>query len=401
MYKVILVDDEPYILTILKDTVDWHKFNMEVCNIFESSLDALEYLKTHDIDLVITDILLPEMTGMELIELSREINENTMYIILSAYDNFDYAVNALKLNVFDYALKPLDYDKFENILLNVSEKLAKTTKVSDTDFDFLMHSDTAIQFIKEEITASEFLSILKDDGHSFYSSDPQCFILKFKINNLTDYLSNVWKHGIDRLYSTINYFMRAISDNKIIFIPITLIFNDLTFFAVAKDNSFNSLKSVESFTSKLCKNISAYIKADMEFYDIKFFNDLSNSQKVASLFVDFPEQDTSENYNPIGQSIKYIHEHYMEDISLTEVSRIVCLSPYHFSRLFKKETGENLIDYINKVRIEKAHDLIIATNDNITSIYKAVGFNSKNYFYKLFKKYYSLTPQQYRNEKRK
>ena len=93
---------------------------------------------------------------------------------------------------------------------------------------------------------------------------------------------------------------------------------------------------------------------------------------------------------------KYIQEHFSEDISLTQISKHVCLSPSYFSRYFKNKTGKNIIDYINDLRIEKSKDLIVSTNENIITIYKTVGFKSKNHYYRLFKERYGVTPLQYR-----
>ncbi len=397
MYKVVLVDDEEYILNTLENSIDWQRFNMDTPVCFNDGTDALNYIKTNNVDLLITDVKMPNMTGIELIQKAKQINDETIYVILSAYDSFEYAIDALKLSVFDYILKPLDYDKLEETLKNAEEKLKQMLKSSDTYFNFITHSDNAMSLIKEEMSVSEFLEVISLDGIRFENDDPPAFIIKLKINDLTDYLENLWKHGIDRLYSTISYFLENVAKKKIMFVPLTLMFSDLTFLALSTDNYYDSENKVKEFADLFKKSIFEYIKSDIEITEINFFSSLSLCQKVASLYVDIPKKTTDGSYNSIEVAIKYIHDNYTSDISLTQISKHVCLSPSYFSRYFKSKTGKNLIDYVNDLRIEKSRDLLVSTNENIATIYKTVGFKSKNHFYRLFKERYEVTPQQYRN----
>ncbi|TAH66820.1 MAG: helix-turn-helix domain-containing protein [Anaerolineaceae bacterium] len=92
----------------------------------------------------------------------------------------------------------------------------------------------------------------------------------------------------------------------------------------------------------------------------------------------------------------YIEENYNRDISLDDVSRIVDISPYYFSKLFKEETGENFIEYLTNMRIEKAKELLEHSDLNIKNICVDTGYSDPNYFSRIFKKQVGVTPTEYR-----
>ena len=99
--------------------------------------------------------------------------------------------------------------------------------------------------------------------------------------------------------------------------------------------------------------------------------------------------------NAIDVTIAYIRDHYRENISLDDVLKITSYSKSHFIRLFKKNMGMNLTDYINKYRIEKSCLDLIYTSKNVTEIATENGFNTVQYFSKTFKSYMKCTPKQY------
>lgn len=92
----------------------------------------------------------------------------------------------------------------------------------------------------------------------------------------------------------------------------------------------------------------------------------------------------------------FIEENYHRDISLDDVSRKVDISPYYFSKLFKEETGENFIEYLTNIRIEKAKKLLLHSDLSIKNICLDTGYSDPNYFSRLFKKQVGLTPTEYR-----
>lgn len=398
MYKVVLIDSKQYILNSLKGAVAWENYDMEVTAVFTSTLQAYDYIKAHHVDLIITEELMPDMAGTELIENAKLFNSNTMFVVLTDCESFECATNALRLGALDYVLKPID----NNVLCNLIEKAQKkldTVKTSDnTVYDFFENIDSTLSFANSEISHEKFVELLRKDGHNIKSSNPCASILKFKINNLPNYLGSVWMHSLDRLYPAILHLMTVAAGNRIVFMPLYLRFSSLTTVAIMKDDDFCSPQDINKLCEDITKNIMECLKADIYFADIKFFSSLDKLQKIAPFYINSTTRNRNLNSNPVDQAKEYIQNNYMNDISLAEIAKAVCLSQYHFSRLFIKETGQNFTNYLNNTRLEIACDLIINTDNTINDIYSAVGFNSKNHFYKLFKNRFGVPPMDYKKK---
>ena len=92
----------------------------------------------------------------------------------------------------------------------------------------------------------------------------------------------------------------------------------------------------------------------------------------------------------------YIQGNYQKDISLEDVSREVDISPYYFSKIFKDSTGENFIEYLTRLRMDKAKQMLRNTSLSIKEIGMTVGYMDPNYFSRIFKKQTEMTPREYR-----
>ncbi len=108
MLRVILVDDEPFILQGLKVLIDWEAEGYEIAAALDNGEAVIEFLKENQVDLIITDIKMPGMTGIDLIRRIRQENLSEAYfVILSGYNDFTYAQQAIRYNCVDYILKPV------------------------------------------------------------------------------------------------------------------------------------------------------------------------------------------------------------------------------------------------------------------------------------------------------
>ncbi|MCR5580717.1 MAG: response regulator [Pseudobutyrivibrio sp.] len=120
MLKVLLVDDEPFILQGLQVLVDWQEEGYEIATAINGK-EAYEYVLSNQVDLIIADIKMPVMTGLELLKELRENCKNDIYfVILSGYAEFNYAQEALRYNCTDYILKPVERDQLLSILRKVA-----------------------------------------------------------------------------------------------------------------------------------------------------------------------------------------------------------------------------------------------------------------------------------------
>ena len=95
---------------------------------------------------------------------------------------------------------------------------------------------------------------------------------------------------------------------------------------------------------------------------------------------------------------KYIEDHFDKDISLDDVSRVVNISPYYFSKVFKEECGLNFIEYLTNIRIDRAKELLESSNLSIKEICVSCGYTDPNYFSRSFKKNVGVTPTEYKEK---
>lgn len=123
MYTMIIVDDEEYILDQLQETFDWNELGFSLTGGFTDVENALLYIGKHNVDVILTDIQLGNDTGLRLSLFARDINPDIELVLLSAYSDFEYARTAIRLNVFDYLLKPVTYAGIVNCFTALKEKL--------------------------------------------------------------------------------------------------------------------------------------------------------------------------------------------------------------------------------------------------------------------------------------
>lgn len=121
MLKVLLVDDEPFILQGLKVLIDWNAEGYEVVGAVRTGQEAIDYLKENPVDLVMTDIKMPVMSGIELLEeVRRDQISDAYFIILSGYNDFAYAQQAVRYHCIDYILKPVEKEQLIAVLQKVA-----------------------------------------------------------------------------------------------------------------------------------------------------------------------------------------------------------------------------------------------------------------------------------------
>lgn len=125
LYKVYLLDDEPFILEGLKYIVPWEEYGFEIVGSSSNGEDGFNNIKNKDIDLIITDIMMPKMTGLELMGKLKKEKYNTNFLVLSAFQEFKYAKEAINMGAENYLLKPIDTEELSNNLKSIYEKIKK------------------------------------------------------------------------------------------------------------------------------------------------------------------------------------------------------------------------------------------------------------------------------------
>lgn len=136
-YTVLVVDDEFELRRALIEKVDWQSAGFEVIGEAENGIEALECIESLEPDLIITDIKMPMISGLELAKRIREIRPAAQIVILSGYDSFEYARTAIEYNIISYLLKPISSsemtEELKNIRAKMDEKILNAVKIPDPD----------------------------------------------------------------------------------------------------------------------------------------------------------------------------------------------------------------------------------------------------------------------------
>ncbi len=128
VWKVLIADDEAIIREGIRESVDWNEFNMEVVAEAEDGEEALELALRHRVDVLFVDLSMPIMDGLTLMKHAREKLPNCHMIVITGYDEFSYAQEAIRLQVDDYLLKPTDPQRLREVVAKVKEKLEQEQK---------------------------------------------------------------------------------------------------------------------------------------------------------------------------------------------------------------------------------------------------------------------------------
>ena len=186
LLRVLLVDDEIMIREGFKRLFDWQAHGCEVVGEAADGVQALSQIEQLQPDIVIMDINIPIMNGLKVIQIARMRNENIAFVIVSGYDDFSYCREALKLQITDYPLKPVDYEEFgaciDHLRISLFERGAARTDEQEEGRTILQLT----RYLQEEIS----LNLLADTFHLSAAYISQLFKSEIGVNFLS-YLTNI------------------------------------------------------------------------------------------------------------------------------------------------------------------------------------------------------------------
>lgn len=154
-YKILIVDDEKMIRMGIKNAMPWESMDIEKVYTASSAMEAADVIKERQPEIMITDISMTEMSGLELVEQIRRRNEEMRIIVLTGYDRFEYARQALQLQVHDFLLKPIDEKELKKSILNQVEWLERERKHKEEDM-----SRSRAQGVRQQLALEQFMCAL-------------------------------------------------------------------------------------------------------------------------------------------------------------------------------------------------------------------------------------------------
>ncbi|MEW9699442.1 response regulator [Paenibacillus sp. SI8] len=532
MYKVMLVDDDYPVLELLSSAIDWHKLGMEVTGLYENGAVALEAANSEMPDIVVTDIGMPRMNGLELIRELKEKQPRLRVAILSCHNEFHFAQQAMKLNVQDYLLKDtLDPDDLQKLLQQFKLSLDEENNLQErqnhlrqlVDRNREHHKESFLRATIHEPLLSESTWMKEAESFGLGFAGRSCLpvacyidsqrlarqrfvsddVLRFALNNITEEVlsseepeavhfaydvlrsfifipsvsgikTNPYdralpllvklqtmvektlkirlsfmlgticttptdiKHELNEIFSAYGqrFYMKAKAIEK----KESVIYSQKDLFAVY-DEAVTALREmlIESNPGKVQMMVSYWISylrenrfppETVKDWILKLVLDLKLKLKSMQLFRnhfsveilhrELLEMDTLgemgewmvyffTSFFVVAEEVKvlskrpevldacqYVSLHLNRKISLDEVAEQLFLNPSYFSRLFKKETGETFIEYVSRMKVGRAKELLDQTNMSVAKICESLGYDNHSYFIKMFKTVAGVTPLEYR-----
>ena len=408
--KILLVDDDKIIrIGLAKMIKRIFEDNHEVVFNFQNGLVAFDYIKENKVDLVITDIKMPVMTGSELIEKAvNELENPPMFIVLSGYDEFTYVRDTMKLGAFNYLLKTLKQDDLKKVIEEAELKLkenSKQEKMINKSIDIVRKD-----FFKNILfSTSDNLKINKSLLENIQMDENKIYKLLIldrnkNIKNEKELILNLLKNIKEKVLN-INY-LTFNTEEK---------FYILFYFDSTKEDVNKNLCKALNEESKvfLSKGLNVYIfKETMDINKLreqsKRFKIIHKNiidekeQKIYNLSLkkelsDDLEKNTQTNLTAIKLAKEYIIKNFNKNITLKEVADAVFLSQNYLSELFKKELNEGFYDFLSNYRINVSKQLLLTTNLKVYEIAERVGYNDSITFGRAFKKITGTTPNGFRN----
>lgn len=446
--KVLIVDDGHYIVEYLKHLLNWQEFGVNRVETTTNSIEAKRMLKESPPDILITDIRMPEVSGIDLLEYVGELKLKTKVIFLSGYSEFEYAQKAIRLGAFDYLLKPVDKDDMEKVIRSVTKVIEDNQPESGTAWEpynslgyllsILCENDSLIQEFKPIYSGFEqkpmrfFEMSLADRKEEVKLKDtlegqdafiwatsltlagmiPESVTLQLMAAFPSVKLSESFQCNVK---NSVRYsFYKFFYHEEVLPADFNVLQNIAEFSKLESREWDCSRHKIQKRFPQLLNRKHRIMYLLEVIYYLYLTNDKLRSEESLDWIIHRLE-NPSEAYDYVILAISqlgreaelsnediidnvktYITGHLDETLSLEELGRIVHLHPVYLSKFYKQETGENLSSYISFKRLERASRLLIDSNLHVADISHMVGYKKSQYFIKLFKEQYGVTPQQYR-----
>ncbi len=364
MYTLLIADDETDERTLIRFLLNEYKNTFHILEA-KNGREALLLLTDNHVDVLLSDIQMPFLNGIELVSQVKEKNPDIEVLFFSGYDDFSYVKAALSLKAVNYILKPVDPDEFHKLLTEIVDRL----------------DSRKIEFSKSEKYIEEHFH---DIAHNMPMKNPSPASIDEDTNLLLHDIESSIKmkqaaHLSEQVHTLFDKYTHIpeLSHIYIRHVCTTLLKMLISALPVQTDEDMqNAVKEIYSF-----RRFSDIIKMIEHYLDL-----------VINIF---EQEQNSSNY-AIYQVEQYIRLHYPEDITLNSLADLVYLNPNYLSNVFAQVTGCTLNRYIKQIRMEKAQELLLNTNMKVSDISQAVGYPNTSYFCKSFQKMFGATPERFR-----
>ncbi|MNW39102.1 putative response regulatory protein [compost metagenome] len=283
MYKVFIVDDEPFIIEGLYDIVDWSMLGMEIVGYAENGCAALKALTETPTDILITDISMPKMNGLDLIRQIRQLKPELKVIVLSGYDEFAYLKEGMTLGIENYLLKPINLEEFQATLNAVHEKLnASRNDEALSEYSIrILRDNVMYRWVCNQIEEREFRERI--DLLGLQIDKPYVLITLCRVRTASSDLLDLIEQSVDSIerLSTVITFQDTDGD-------IILLFN----FDDPGEGRLESAELIDELSEKLRDLDVQLSEGSVESLEDGAHLSYENAKKAQEYFLIYSEQTT-------------------------------------------------------------------------------------------------------------
>ncbi|WP_055669084.1 response regulator transcription factor [Desnuesiella massiliensis] len=361
MFKVMIVDDMEIMRRQIKRLPLWGDSTEFIITAeAEDGQEALEKLQIESVDLLITDISMPRINGIELLKESKERCLASCVVFLSEHSEFNFAKEAIQHGIFDYLVKPVNYQELKGLLKRVEEYIKEKKK---TQINIKNLEDKLLQAIDIYYPANQLNSIAKNiiEGNINIEGDIQAMVEDTFVALDHDILKTalVLQRVCNEIYLEIksNYgWVEQFLDKNLV--------NDI---------SLTHYNNIDFIKKRIMESIEALLLT---------INKFIFSSKKSPL---------------IKEICNYIVCNIEKEINMSKISEALFLSKNYVGDIFRQETSITVGEYITMVKMERAKQLITEESLRSYEIAHRLGYNNVEYFGKLFKKHTGLSPIEFKN----
>lgn len=390
MYSVLLVDDERIITEGMSKVIDWESIGTTLIGTARNGIEAFQFIEEKKPDIVISDIKMPGMNGLELVSKVYKLYPDTKFILLSGFGEFEYAKQAMECGVKHYLLKPCNENAIAKALQEVCAELDQQKVRLQLVENMKKTIETVLPYAKESFLKEAVTNGLKEEDLSYYQNlfqmDLQHVTVRLVLLQIKGVLGNEQVNGMKKMIEKIlktNVFCCVIEKFILVLIEDRFAYNDLQ----------QLMKRVkEAFFQKYGTDCSIVIS------DPGKIKDVNQLYKQAAFLFDNRHKN---KYSAVIKKVLDIIDENLGDQHLTlqwVAKEMLYMNADYLGKLFKKEVGEKFSNYLTRIRIEKAIEMIEKEKDlKIFELAEKVGFgNNPQYFGQVFKKYTGMTPSEYK-----
>jgi two-component system, response regulator YesN len=396
MWKVMIADDEPKIRRGLRATIERIRPDMKVVAEAEDGEMALDLARKEAPDILMIDVRMPFLGGLELIEKINGVLSDCVIIVVSGHDEFEYAQRALQLKVFEYVLKPVPQEVLASVLARAEETLVASRR-----------QNQYVAWAREQLERNMPLlqeQFLRDWVRARLSPLEIAEQLQFLGMDATGDLAMAVIHVVERVAAAQSgererrlalYAVRSVVEESFAEFTPRWVFmdehEDIVVLARSRGGPAWTGAAARSDARVVPSLCQALIVAQAVVEDAP----LGVPETHEALSSEVSSRSGHQNLVLLAQ--RYIDAHYRTPaLSLEEVAASTQISPGYLSRLLKRETGFSFVDYLTRVRITRAMEIMNNPAVKVYEVAEAVGYQSQHYFSRAFKRVFGRSPVEYR-----